>query len=133
MVHVLGRSRVRLAWQTHYVGDVRGVNNELLDSYQLKSLDGVIEGPLSDVIIEKHDDSRFSVKQKNSSSAENFALRQPYDVIIRCLGWKFDKTLFNRWEQAKSYMCTTCYATQYLSMIYVTSLMQNTIRTKVFF
>ena len=95
MVHMLGRSRVRLAWQTHYVGDVRGVNNELLDSYQLKSLDGVVEGPLSDIKIEQ-DAGRLRVTRKRGASADNFALRQPYDVIIRCLGWKFDRSLFNR-------------------------------------
>ena len=60
-----GRSRIRLAFQTHYVGDLRSVliapttvytatlsqpflpsqfraiNNELIDTYQLKSLDGL--------------------------------------------------------------------------------------------
>lgn len=34
-----GRSRVRLSWSTHYVGDVRAVNSHLLDNYQLKSID----------------------------------------------------------------------------------------------
>lgn len=32
LVHIYGRRRVRLAWETHYVGDVRAVNNHLLDS-----------------------------------------------------------------------------------------------------
>ena len=51
VVHLVGRSRIRLAWSTHYVGDVRGVNNGLLDTYQLKSLDGLLEGTLSDSIV----------------------------------------------------------------------------------
>lgn len=43
-IHLWGRSRVRLAWSTHYVGDLRAINNGLLDTYQLKSLDGLYEG-----------------------------------------------------------------------------------------
>ena len=43
-IHMLGRSRVKLAWATHYVGDLRAVNNGILDTYQLKSLDGLFEG-----------------------------------------------------------------------------------------
>ena len=31
-----------MSWATHYVGDLRGINNELLDTYQLKSLDALL-------------------------------------------------------------------------------------------
>ena len=47
------RDRIRLAWATHYVGDLRAVNNGLLDTYQLKSLDGIIESDLEDTAIHK--------------------------------------------------------------------------------
>ena len=42
-VHLLGRSRggLRQAYQTHYVGDLRAVNNAVLDTFLLKSLDTV--------------------------------------------------------------------------------------------
>jgi cation diffusion facilitator CzcD-associated flavoprotein CzcO len=36
-LHIIGRSKQRFAWQTHYVGDLRAVNNDVLDLYQLKS------------------------------------------------------------------------------------------------
>ena len=44
-VHVAGpkRGQVRLAWETHYVGDVRAIHSRVLDSYMLKSLDAVME------------------------------------------------------------------------------------------
>ena len=35
--HMVGRSGQRFAWQTHYVGDLRAINNNVLDTYQLKS------------------------------------------------------------------------------------------------
>ena len=41
-IHMMSRSRVRQAYQTHYVGDLRAINNQLVDTYQLKSLDGFI-------------------------------------------------------------------------------------------
>ena len=43
-VTVLNSPRpVRVAFLTHYVGDVRAKNLKLLDQYQLKSLDGLFE------------------------------------------------------------------------------------------
>ncbi|XP_068575245.1 FAD-dependent oxidoreductase domain-containing protein 2 isoform X2 [Cebidichthys violaceus] len=51
LVHMLSSNPVRLAWQTHYVGDLRALNNELLDTYQLKSLDGLAEIPLDKIAI----------------------------------------------------------------------------------
>jgi hypothetical protein len=38
-VHIHGRSRIRFAWETHYVGDLRSVNTLPIDNYQLKSQD----------------------------------------------------------------------------------------------
>ena len=43
-IHMMSRGPQKLAWSTHYVGDLRAVNNGLLDTYQLKSLDGLFEG-----------------------------------------------------------------------------------------
>ena len=39
-VYLMSPNRVRLSWESHYVGDVRAINAELVDAYQLKSLDG---------------------------------------------------------------------------------------------
>lgn len=45
LVHLLGRdgARVRIAWETHYPGDVRAVHNHLLETYMLKSQDAMAE------------------------------------------------------------------------------------------
>ncbi|XP_077068023.1 FAD-dependent oxidoreductase domain-containing protein 2 [Siphateles boraxobius] len=132
-IHLYSPSPVRLAWQTHYVGDLRAVNNELLDTYQLKSLDGLVEGRLEDIaIVRRGKDggkrrtakkrSRTSVvgkeplyltltellddqNGKNTSEVtgqnlpgyhtDNFSLRQPYDRVIRCLGFRFNFSIFD--------------------------------------
>lgn len=132
-IHLYSPSPVRLAWQTHYVGDLRAVNNELLDTYQLKSLDGLVEGRLEDIAIVrrgKDGGKRRTAKKRNRTSTEgkeqlyltltellddqngnnisevtgqnlpgyhtdNFSLRQPYDRVIRCLGFRFNFSIFD--------------------------------------
>nr|XP_057906004.1 FAD-dependent oxidoreductase domain-containing protein 2 [Doryrhamphus excisus]XP_057906005.1 FAD-dependent oxidoreductase domain-containing protein 2 [Doryrhamphus excisus] len=128
-IHMVSRSPVRLAWQTHYVGDLRAVNNELIDTYQLKSLDGLVEASLEQIVIIRQKDegmmtsSRKSVKEekgrlyvtlnkyiqrqseKNSSDVtaeellgyhiDNFSMRKPYDRVIRCLGFRFNFSIFD--------------------------------------
>lgn len=91
---------------------LRAINNGLLDTYQLKSLDGLIEGDLEDLVLIKdrkgklHITLRFYLENSNSSDPEsvtlpqdeldNFAARASYDRVIRCLGWKFDFSIFNK-------------------------------------
>ena len=41
--HVFSRRPPTLSFHSHYVGDLRAVNNGLLDTYQLKSLDAIID------------------------------------------------------------------------------------------
>ncbi|XP_039102096.1 FAD-dependent oxidoreductase domain-containing protein 2 [Hyaena hyaena] len=110
-IHMLSRSRVRLSWATHYVGDLRAINNGLLDTYQLKSLDGLLESDLTDLAIVKDREGKFRVtlrfflEEGNQSTDaitlpqddnDNFAMRVAYDRVIRCLGWNFDFSIFNK-------------------------------------
>ncbi|XP_076820048.1 FAD-dependent oxidoreductase domain-containing protein 2-like [Clavelina lepadiformis] len=106
VIHMLARSRVKLAWATHYVGDLRAVNNGLLDTYQLKSLDGIFEGDVEDLPVRRSDlDGRLYIDQpgdadiipggKNLEDLDNDATREGYDRIIRCLGFNFDDSIFH--------------------------------------
>ncbi|XP_075888672.1 FAD-dependent oxidoreductase domain-containing protein 2 [Nelusetta ayraudi] len=122
-VHMLSNNPVRLAWQTHYVGDLRAVNNDVLDTYQLKSLDGLLEAKLEKLAIvefQEQDWKRKGTKRKlylttqkllesgkgNNSSgvsremllgfhSDNFAVRAPYDRVIRCIGFRFNFSIFD--------------------------------------
>ncbi|XP_063796385.1 FAD-dependent oxidoreductase domain-containing protein 2 [Pseudophryne corroboree] len=116
-IHMLGRSRVRLSWSTHYVGDLRAINNGLLDTYQLKSLDGLLEGDLLDLALVRDQSGKLYVTHKHylkkdinyasnrttkldtilpREDLDNFAARKPYDRVIRCLGWIFDFSIFDK-------------------------------------
>ncbi|XP_059809765.1 FAD-dependent oxidoreductase domain-containing protein 2 isoform X2 [Hypanus sabinus] len=118
------------AWNGHYffLTDqnnhhyrCRAVNNALLDTYQLKSLDGLLEGDLENIMIIRDKKGKFHLRQrrhfdqKSTSQdipydssvsrllseewADNLAVRQPYDRVIRCMGWKFDFSIFNNFTK----------------------------------
>ncbi|MEQ2164350.1 FAD-dependent oxidoreductase domain-containing protein 2, partial [Goodea atripinnis] len=99
----------------------------MLSSSPLKSLDGLVEAHLEDVVISKQEKSsrRSGVKdaqmraklylglrkymqnsdERNGSNAsreelqvdhiDNFPLRKPYDRVIRCLGFRFNFSIFD--------------------------------------
>ena len=82
-VAMFGRSPLKMAWKTHYVGDLRAVNNNYLDTFQLKSNN----------ILDFWDD--FSIKKLKNGK---FVCREEpfeYDYVIRCLGFRFDGRLFD--------------------------------------
>jgi len=94
-----------------YCAPYRAVNTALLDTYQLKSLDAVLEVPVERMRIRRRGGKHYVVvdglklshttatsSSSSSSSSEsldesfitpadydNFALREPYDRIIRCV------------------------------------------------
>lgn len=111
----------------------RAVNNEVLDTYQLKSLDGLAEARLEDVVITKQEErgrkrsgrtnpetrDKFylNLRQFKQNGDEgkgsdeprdelpdhidNFSLRKPYDRVIRCLGFRFNFSIFDRYGSAE--------------------------------
>ena len=46
VIHMCSPESVTMAWQTHYVGNLRAVNNNFLDTYQLKSQNAVIDAEI---------------------------------------------------------------------------------------
>jgi cation diffusion facilitator CzcD-associated flavoprotein CzcO len=49
VIHLAGPHSMRLAWQTHYVGHLRAINNNFLDTYQLKSQNAILDGNVMDI------------------------------------------------------------------------------------
>jgi thioredoxin reductase len=90
-IHLASPNPVRLAWQTHYVGDLRAVNNNFLDTYQLKSQNAVLDCVIEN--IERRDDS-FAVKVRYSH-AESEVEQLIYDRVVACTGFRFDASIFD--------------------------------------
>ncbi|GIJ49461.1 pyridine nucleotide-disulfide oxidoreductase [Virgisporangium aliadipatigenens] len=90
VIHLAGPHAVKFAWRTHYVGHLRAVNNNFLDTYQLKSQNALLDG---DVLgIEKDGDQyvvTFSFVRVNEVVKE---LR--YDRVLSCTGFRFDSGIF---------------------------------------
>ncbi|MCP2244366.1 NAD(P)-binding domain-containing protein [Lentzea aerocolonigenes] len=92
VIHVAGPHSVKLAWQTHYVGHLRAVNNNFLDTYQLKSENAVIDGTIER--IEPRPDGGFRIQFRYARTVEK--LRElEYDRIIACTGFRFDASIFD--------------------------------------
>jgi len=100
LIHMMSRSRLKFSWETHYVGDVRAVNDGAIDTYQLKSLDGQLEADLNSVMFVKRKDKIYIMVRNDDDTGNitlqpvDLATRQGYDKILRCTGFKFDRSIF---------------------------------------
>ncbi|WP_328875640.1 NAD(P)-binding domain-containing protein [Streptomyces sp. NBC_00287] len=91
VIHVAGPHSIRLAWNTHYVGHLRAVNNNFLDTYQLKSQNALLDGDV--LSIDKGEDGyrvRFSFAR-----ADEVVKELRYDRVIGCTGFRFDASAFD--------------------------------------
>ncbi|MGA9532823.1 MAG: NAD(P)-binding domain-containing protein, partial [Anaerolineales bacterium] len=91
VIHLVSPSPVHLAWKTHYVGAVRAINNNFLDTYQLKSQNAVIDGAIEWV---KKEDDNYQVKIAYSHAMGQTTTRS-YDRVIVCTGFRFDNSIFD--------------------------------------
>jgi thioredoxin reductase len=91
VIHVAGPNSIRLAWRTHFVGHLRAVNNNFLDTYQLKSQNALLDGHVEH--IERRNGSyivRFRFTRANEITKD-----LPYDRVIVCTGFRFDHSIFD--------------------------------------
>ncbi|GGK80330.1 NAD(P)-binding domain-containing protein [Mangrovihabitans endophyticus] len=92
VIHVAGPHSVRLAWQSHYVGHLRAVNNNFLDTYQLKSQNAILDGTVER--IERRDDGGYRVEFRYARTVEAIRVLH-YDRVILCTGFRFDAAPFD--------------------------------------
>lgn len=90
-IHVTSPESVRMAWQSHFVGHLRAVNNDFLDTYQLKSQNAVIDADI--VGVERKDDG-FLVQLKYTHAMGQTAAVY-YDRVILCTGFRMDPSIFD--------------------------------------
>lgn len=91
LIHIASPTPISMAWATKYVGHLRAVNNNLLDSYQLKSQNVVL-----DAYVEKiaRRDGEFVVTF-NYTHANEEQEDLVYDRVILCAGFRFDDSIFD--------------------------------------
>lgn len=96
VIHMVSRNVVRFAYHTHYVGDIRAVNDQLVDQYQLKSLDGLGEEDFKEYYILKEGDLLTLVTDKKfkQEDLEKVIVVPKYHRIVACTGFLPSKKLF---------------------------------------
>lgn len=91
MIHLIVARRVKFAWNTHYPGDLRAINNTVIDMYHLKSLHAMLG--LDVRAIRKRDDSTFELQtEERVAHWDPPVIRHNsyvYDRVIRCTGWRY--------------------------------------------
>jgi thioredoxin reductase len=93
MIHLISPSPVKFAWNTHYVGHLRAVNNNLLDTYQLKSQNALMNGAIEK--IEKNAEGKFVLTVNYSQVRGGETEEIEYDKVIVCCGFKFNSSIFD--------------------------------------
>ena len=90
VIHLASPNPIKMAWQTHFVGHVRAVNNNLLDTYQLKLQNAVLNATIDG--IRKVGDTFAVTFDYTLADGEREVLE--YDRIICCTGFRFDTDIF---------------------------------------
>ena len=89
-IHVMSPNPIKFAWQTHFVGNLRAVNNNFLDTYQLKSQNAVIDARALEIT---KDGDVYTVRAA-MTAAEDHEIVLTYDHVIACTGFQFDNSIF---------------------------------------
>jgi thioredoxin reductase len=90
VIHIAGPSSIKMAWQGHYVGHLRAVNNNFLDTYRLMSQNALLDGHVLD--IDRTADGYLVTV--SLSRADEATKRIRYDRVIVCTGFRFDSSIF---------------------------------------
>ena len=89
-IHLCSPSPTIMAWKTHFVGNLRSVNDNFLDTYQLKVQNGILDAEIESITRREKD---FVVKIIYTH-AKGERRTVVYDRILVCTGFRFDTTLF---------------------------------------
>ncbi|MFE7810832.1 FAD-dependent oxidoreductase [Streptomyces sp. NPDC057433] len=91
VIHLVGSGSLRMAWQSHYVGHLRAVNNNFLDSYQLKSQNALLDGRVLEI---RRDGDGFRVPVA-FERVDEVVKDLRYDRVIVATGFRFDASVFD--------------------------------------
>lgn len=96
VVHLVSPNQITFAWNTHYVGDLRAVRNNILDMYQLKSQHAILNGTISKIEYHAEDKHPLTVSFDFSLTPEDPYHVVSYDRVIACCGFQYlDMSLFD--------------------------------------
>jgi Pyridine nucleotide-disulphide oxidoreductase len=92
VIHIASPNPIKLAWKTHFAGHLRAVNNNFLDTYQLKCQNAILDATIER--IQRCENGKYivSVSYTHASGEKEDLI---YDRVIGCTGWRFDNSIFD--------------------------------------
>jgi thioredoxin reductase len=90
VIHLAGPRSINFAWRSHFIGHLRAVNNNFLDTYQLKTQNMVLDATILD--IEPAGD-HYLVTMRYTRRDKT--VRLAYDRVIACTGFALDASIFD--------------------------------------
>jgi thioredoxin reductase len=91
LIHIASPNPISMAWKSRYVGHLRAVNNTILDTYQLKSQNLVLNAKV-DKIRKQGEQYVVSVSYTHANGEQEDLI---YDRVIVCTGFRFDASIFD--------------------------------------
>lgn len=89
VLHLVSPDPVRMAWKTHVVGDLRAVNNDVLDIYALKLQCTVLDAEIEEI---RRSGAELAVRSRYTrAQGQRFELT--VDRVLRCAGFRFDGSI----------------------------------------
>ncbi len=90
-IHLCSPNPIRFAWQSHYVGHLRAVNNNFLDTYQLKSQNAALDATVTRIF--RREDGLYADLSYTHAGGHTTTIR--YDRVICCTGFRIDDSIFS--------------------------------------
>jgi thioredoxin reductase len=90
-VHVFLRSPLKMAYETHFVGNLRAKYTNLFDMYQLKSLHAILKPRIRKItkLPNGNLQTQHEYDYPDSSVKGTLKLTREYDYILNCTGFKY--------------------------------------------
>lgn len=94
IVHMHADNGFKLAWDTHFPGDLRAINNSIIDMFHLKSIHGLRKATptkIEEVFVDGQRKLKMYFDQElpNWEPPRTGHLSDTYDEIIFCTGWYY--------------------------------------------
>lgn len=94
LIHLCSPNSIVMAWKSHYVGNLRAINNNILDTYQLKSQNAVLDAQIVNIRKTPNGSGQFVATFKYAH-AECEVEDIVYDRILSCAGFRIDDSIYD--------------------------------------
>lgn len=93
-IHVFVRNKIKMAYETHFVGNTRAKYTNIFDMFQLKSLHAVLKPRIRKITLLDNGclQTQHEYDYPESNVPGTLKLTREYDYIINCTGFQYTHT-----------------------------------------